>query len=195
MLILDAIDNDYLFGEKFEVQLLKIEITEQKFNSIFNELLRKSSMMNQFVNPANQLFRSGPLTNSQERGRNQGFIFTRGRRDKQLLSISVSTAESENSQSTKLFSHTSTGKKVVICREHAEFLTSKASSVFPEKLGKVNKRSLYFRVSKGISDSISIRTILNGTSQFNFSESGGNCHSGPEDSGNVEERSSKSSQS
>ena len=69
--------------------------------------------------------------------------------------------------------------------------TCRSSSVFPEKLGKVNKRSLHFRVSKGISDFISIRTISNGTSQCSFNESGGNCHSGPGNSGNVEERCNK----
>ena len=105
--------------------------------------------------------------------------------------MSVSSTESGNTQSTRLSSNTSSDKKVVICRKHAEFLASGSSSVFPEKLGKVNKRSLHFRVSKGISDSIPIRTISNGTSQHNFNEPGGNCHSGPGNSGNVEERCNK----
>ena len=148
-------------------------------------------MMNQFVNPVNQPFRSGPLPNSQQRGRGRGFLFARGRRGKQLLSMSVSSTESGNTRSTRLSSHTSSDEKVVICRKHAEFLASGSSSVFPEKLGKVNKRSFHFRVSKGISDSIPIRTISNGTSQHNFNESGGNCHSGPGNSGNVEERCNK----
>ena len=99
--------------------------------------------------------------------------------------------ESGNTQSTRLSSHTSSDKKVAICRKHAEFLASGSPSVFPEKLGKVNKRSLHFRVSKGLSGSISIRTISNGTSQHNFNESGGNCHSGPRNSENVEERCNK----
>ena len=40
-------------------------------------------------------------------------------------------------------------------------------------------------------DSISIRTIPNGTSHLNFNESGGNCYSGPGNSGNVEKRCNK----
>ena len=191
MLNLDAIDNDYLFGEKFEEQLPKITSAKQKSKSVFTGLQRKPDMMSQFVNPVNQPFRSGPLPNSQHRGRGQGFSFARGRRGNQLLSMSVSSTESGNTQSTRLSSHTSSDKKVAICREHAEFSATRSSSVFPEKLGKVNRRSLHFRVSKGISDSISIRTISNGTSQLNFNESGGNCHSGPGKSGNVEERCNK----
>ena len=188
MLDSDATDNDYLFGEKFEEQLSKITSAKQKSKAIFTGLQRKPNMMNQFVNPVNQPFRSGPLPNSQQRDRGQGFLFARGRRGKQLLSMSVSSTESGYTQSTRLSSHTSSDKKVVICRKHAEFSASGSSSVFPEKLGKVNKRSLHFRVSEGISDSISIRTISNGTSQPNFNESGGNCHSGPGNSRNVEER-------
>ena len=65
------------------------------------------------------------------------------------------------------------------------------SYVFPEKLEKVSKRFLHFRVSKGISDSISFRTISNRTSQLNFNESGGNCPSDPGNSGDVEERCKK----
>ena len=42
-----------------------------------------------------------------------------------------------------------------------------------------------------ISDSIFIRTTLNGTSQLNFNESGGNCHRRPRNSGNVKERRNK----
>ena len=68
-------------------------------------------------------------------------------------------------------------------------MASRSSSVFPEKLGKVNKRSLHFRASKEISDSISIRTISNSTSQLNFNESGQNCGLGT--SGNVKERCNK----
>ena len=188
---LDATDNGYLFGEKFEEQLSKITSAKQKSKAIFTGLQRKPNMMNQFVNPVNQPFRSGPLPNSQQRGRGRGFLFARGRRGKQLLSMSVSSTESGNTRSTRLSSHTSSDEKVVICRKHAEFLASGSSSVFPEKLGKVNKRSFHFRVSKGISDSIPIRTISNGTSQHNFNESGGNCHSGPGNSGNVEERCNK----
>ena len=40
-------------------------------------------------------------------------------------------------------------------------------------------------------DSISIRTFPNGTSHLNFNESGGNCYSGPGNSGNVEKRCNK----
>ena len=108
------------------------------------------------------------------------------RRGKQLLSMSVSSTESGNTKSTKLSSRTSSHKKVGICSEHAEFSASRLFSVFSEKLGKVNKRSLHFRVSKGISDSISMRTISNGTSQLNFNESRGNCHSGPGNQGKAE---------
>ena len=50
---------------------------------------RKSNMMNQFVNPVNQPFPSGPLPNSQQGGRGQGFLFAGGRRGKQLLLMSV----------------------------------------------------------------------------------------------------------
>ena len=164
MLNLDAIDNDYLFAEKFEVQLSKITSAKQKSKSIFTGLQRKPSMMNQFVNPVNEPFRSDPLPNSQQRGMGRGFLFARGRRGKQLPSMSVSSTESGNNQTTGLSSHISSDKKVVICREHAEFSASRSSSVFPEKLGKVSKRSLHFRVGKGISDSISIRTISSGTS-------------------------------
>ena len=78
-----------------------------------------------------------------------------------------------------------------MCRKHAEFSASRLSSIFSEKLGKVNKRFRHFRVSKGISDSISIRNISNGTSQLNFNEAGGNCHSGPGNPGKAEERCNK----
>ena len=169
----------------------KFASAKQKPKSIFAGLQKKPNVINQFVNPANQSFRSGPLPNSQQRDRAPGFLFERGRRGKQLLSMSVSSTECGNTQSTRLSSHTSSDKKVVICREHAEFSASRSSSVFPEKLGKVKNRSLHFRVSKGISNSISIRTISNNTSQLNFNESGGNCHSGPGTSGNVEERCNK----
>ena len=64
-------------------------------------------MMNQFVNPVNRPFWPGPLPNSQQRGRGQSFLFARGRRGKQLLSMLVSSAESENTQPTKSSSHTS----------------------------------------------------------------------------------------
>ena len=37
-------------------------------------------MINQFVNPVNHPFRSGPLPNSQQRGRGRRFLFARGRR-------------------------------------------------------------------------------------------------------------------
>ena len=60
MLNLDATDNDYLFGEKFEEQLSKITSAKQKSKAIFTGLQRKPNMMNQFVNPVNQPFRSGP---------------------------------------------------------------------------------------------------------------------------------------
>ena len=63
--------------------------------------------MNQFVNPVNRPFWPGPLPNSQQRGRGQSFLFARGRRSKQLLSMLVSSAESENTQPTKSSSHTS----------------------------------------------------------------------------------------
>ena len=81
----------------------------------------------------------------------------------------------------------SSDKKVVKCREHGEYSASRSLSVFPEKLGKVKKQPPHFRVSKGISDSISIRTISNGTSQLKFNESGGNCHSVPGNLENAEE--------
>ena len=187
MLNLHAIDNDYLFREKFEEQLWKTTTAKQKSRSIFTGLQKNPNMINQFVNPANHPFRSGPLPNSQQRGRGRGFLFARGRRCKQLLSKPVSSTESGNTQSTRLSSHTSSDKKVVICTELAEFSPSKWSSVFPEKLGKVNKWSLHFGVSKELSDSISIRTISNGTCQLNFNESGGNCNSGLGRSGNFEE--------
>ena len=57
MLNLDAIDNDYLFGEKFEEQLPKITSAKQKSKSIFTGLQRKPDMMSQFVNPVNHPFR------------------------------------------------------------------------------------------------------------------------------------------
>ena len=185
MLNLDAIDNDYLFREKLEEQLSKITSAKQKSKSTFTGLQRKPNMINQFVNPVNQPFWSGPLPNNHKRGRGRDFLFARGRRGKQLLSMSVSSTESGDTQSTRLSSHAS-----VECREHEEFSASRSSSIFPEKLGKV-KRSLHFRVSKGISDSFSIRTISNSTSRLNFNESGGNYYSGPGNSGNLEERCNK----
>ena len=191
VLNLDAIDNDYLFGETFEVQLSKTTTEKQKSKSIFTGLQRKPNMMNQFVNPANQPFRSGPLPNSQQRGRGRGFLFARGRRGKQLLSMSVSSTEGGTTKPARLSSHTSSDEKVVICGEHGEYSASRLLSVFPEKLGKVNKQTPHLRVSKGISDSISIRTISNGTSQLKFNESGGNCHSVPGNLGNAEERCNK----
>ena len=69
VLNLDAIDNDYLFGETFEEQLSKATTEKQKSKSIFTGLQRKPNMMNQFVNPVNQPFWSGSLPNSQQRGR------------------------------------------------------------------------------------------------------------------------------
>ena len=69
VLNLDAIDNDYLFGKRFEVQLSKTTTEKQKSKSIFTGIQTKPNMMNQFVNPVNQPFRSGPLPNSQQRGR------------------------------------------------------------------------------------------------------------------------------
>ena len=75
--------------------------------------------------------------------------------------------------------------------KYTTFSTCKLSSVFPEKLGKVNKRSVYFRVSERISQFISIRTISNDTSQLNFNKSKGNCQRGPGNSRNVEERFNK----
>ena len=140
-------------------------------------------MMNQFVNPVNQPFWPGPLPNSQQRARGQDILFARGRRD----NISFST-ESGSTKSTRLYSHITSDKKVAVCTEHTEFSASRSSSVFPEKLGKVDKQSLHFRVSEGISDSMSIRTISNGTSQLSFNELRGNCHSGLGNSGNAEEK-------
>ena len=78
--------------------------------------------------------------------------------------------------------------KIILTYRTLEFSVNRASSVFPEKLGKSNKQSLHFRVSKGMPDSISIKTISNGTCQLNFNESGGNSHSGAEISGNGEKR-------
>lgn len=78
--------------------------------------------------------------------------------------------------------------KIILTYRTLEFSVKRASSVFPEKLGKSNKQSLHFRVSKGMPDSISIKTISNGTCQLNFNESGGNSHSGAEISGNGEKR-------
>ena len=60
-----------LFGEKFEEQLSKITSAKQKSKSIFTRLQRKPNMMNQLVNPVIQSFRSGPLLNSQQRGRGE----------------------------------------------------------------------------------------------------------------------------
>ena len=57
MLNLDAIDNDYLFGEKFEEQLSKITSAKQKSKSIFTGPQGKLNTMNQFVNAVNQSFR------------------------------------------------------------------------------------------------------------------------------------------
>ena len=102
MLNLDAIDNGYLFGEKREEQLSKITSAKQKSKLIFTGLQRKPNMINQFVNPVNQSFRSCSLPNSQQRGSDRGSLFARGGRVKQLLSMSVSSAESGNTQSTKL---------------------------------------------------------------------------------------------
>ena len=113
MLNLDAAENDYLFGEHFEEQLSKIICAKQTMRSTFTGLQKKPNIMNQFANPINQVFPSG----------------------KQLFSKSVSPAESGNNQSTKLSSHKSSDKKVVINRKYIEFLTSRVSSVFPENLG------------------------------------------------------------
>ena len=71
MLNIDAIDNVCLFGEKFEEQLPKITSAKQKSKSIFTGLQRKPNMMNQFVNPVNQPFQSGPLPNRQQRDRGE----------------------------------------------------------------------------------------------------------------------------
>ena len=98
----------------------------------------------------------------------------------------MSVSSTENG-TIRLSSHTSSDKKVVICGEPGEYSASRSLSVFPEKLGKVNKQSPHFRVSKGISDSISIRTISNNTSHLNFNDSGENRHNGPGNSGNAQE--------
>ena len=42
MLNLDAIDNDYLFGENFEEELSKIASAKQKSNSIFIGLYKEN---------------------------------------------------------------------------------------------------------------------------------------------------------
>lgn len=123
-------------------------------------------------------FDQAPNSTANKEVGGEAFFFPRERRGKQLFSKSASSALCGNTQSTKLFSHTSSDK-VVACREYIEFSTSRVSSVFSEKVGKVNKRALHYRVSEEILESISIRTISNGTSQLNFNESRGNCYSGP----------------
>ena len=194
MINLDAVENE----EKFEEHFSKITSARQKSKSIFTDLQKKPNIMNLLHDEFPSLlflstspFDQAPYPKASKEVGGRGVSFARRRGGKQFFSKSVSSDESGNAQSTKLFSHTSSNKKVVTCREYAEFSTSKASSVFPEKLGKVNKRSLHFRVSEGISDFISIRTISNGTSQVNFNESGRNWYSEPGNSGNVEERCNK----
>ena len=61
MLSIDAVKNDYLFGEKFEEQLSKITSAKQKSKSIFTGLQRKPKMMNQNASPAKRTVWSGPL--------------------------------------------------------------------------------------------------------------------------------------
>ena len=58
---LDAVKNEYLFGEKFEEQLSKITSAKQKSKSIFTGLQRKPKMMNQNASPVNRTVWSGPL--------------------------------------------------------------------------------------------------------------------------------------
>ena len=50
------LDNDYLFGEKFEEQLSKITTAKQKSKPVFTGLQRKPNTMNQFVNLVNHPF-------------------------------------------------------------------------------------------------------------------------------------------
>ena len=99
-------DHDYLYGQKLEEQLSKIACAKQKPKSLFTGLQRRPNMINQFVNPVHQPFRSGLLPNSQQIVRGQGVLFARKRRVKQLLSKSVSSTECGNTWPTRLSSHT-----------------------------------------------------------------------------------------
>ena len=105
---LDAIDIMIICLEKsLKKNSQKLQVLSKNPSQYSLGFKKKSNMMNQFVNPVNRPFWPGPLPNSQQRGRGQSFLFARGRRSKQLLSMLVSSAESENTQPTKSSSHTS----------------------------------------------------------------------------------------
>ena len=64
--------------------------------------------------------------------------------------MSVSSTESGNTKCTRLSSHTSSDKKVVLCRKYAEFSASRSSSAFPEKnWEKLTNDSFILELVKG----------------------------------------------
>ena len=104
---LDAVENTYLFGEKFEEKLSKITSAKQKSKNIFTGL-QKSPTPRFSGNP--QPFRSGPppqLNHQGTGGRGQGAsLFQRAavRRGKSSSSI---TSKSGNTIPRKVFSNSS----------------------------------------------------------------------------------------
>ena len=68
MLNLDAIDNDFIFGESLRNSYQKLQLQNKNPNQYSLGVKKNPNIMNQFVNLVNQPFWSDSLPNSQQRG-------------------------------------------------------------------------------------------------------------------------------
>ena len=140
MLNLDAVEMNIYLGKSLKNNIQKLQMLSKEFKSIFTGLQRKTNMINQSANSVIQPFWSEPYPTTSKDVGGRGFLFAR-RRNKQLSSKSVSSADSENTQSTKVSLHTSNNKKWLYAEKIQNFQPARSLQYFLKKLGKANKPS------------------------------------------------------
>ena len=97
---LDATENEYLFGDKFEEKLSKITTAKQKPKTIFTGLLNSSSSK---FRPCYQPFRAGPLSQNKQK-EYQGVKGAYGRYSKEQLLEEVRAIPAKLHQKTEIIS-------------------------------------------------------------------------------------------
>ena len=94
---LDATENEYLFGDKFEEKLSKITTAKQKPKTIFTGLQNSSSSK---FRPCYQPFRAGPLSQNKQK-EYQGVKGAYGRYSKEQLLEEVRAIPAKLHQKTE----------------------------------------------------------------------------------------------
>ena len=97
---LDAIENEYLFGDKFEENLSKITTSKQKPKTIFTGLQNSSSSK---FRPCYQPFRACPLSQNNQK-EYQGVKDAYGRYSKEQLLEEVRAIPAKLHQKTEIIS-------------------------------------------------------------------------------------------